>query len=452
MFKKITLSVLFSICISTMMWSQVGIGTTDPKAMLDIQSSDNGILIPRVALTETSDQSPISAPTPEIGLMVFNTATINDVTPGFYYWNGTTWERMGSGDSTAWALTGNAGTNPGTAAGENFIGTSDNVNFIIGTNGSERFNFTNNGRLRAYGNGSEGQPTFSWNGDTNTGMWRPNADNLAFSTNGAERMRISTNGNVGVNTSNPIYKLHLSNNAENIGATTLIGSINEGNDGVSFLGNNTNVLNNYNGIEGGTSYSLNTSMTAAIFGLAITNSGNGIGVRGHSNSFQGIGVRGSRTNSGGPDTGWGGLFLNDLGYTGGLYNASDSRLKKNIQPINNATSILKQLNPVTYFYDVEKYNSLGFNEDLEYGLIAQEVKEILPTLVKEKSLFIKSKSGVSQLNTTEEGTSQNFLMIDYSRLTPILIQAVKEQQEIIESQENRIAKLEALVNQLINKK
>ncbi|WP_339610333.1 tail fiber domain-containing protein, partial [uncultured Planktosalinus sp.] len=316
----------------------------------------------------------------------------------------------------------------------------------------ERFNFTNNGRLRAYGNGSEGQPTFSWNGDTNTGMWRPNADNLAFSTNGAERMRISTNGNVGVNTSNPIYKLHLSNNAENIGATTLIGSINEGNDGVSFLGNNTNVLNNYNGIEGGTSYSLNTSMTAAIFGLAITNSGNGIGVRGHSNSFQGIGVRGSRTNSGGPDTGWGGLFLNDLGYTGGLYNASDSRLKKNIQPINNATSILKQLNPVTYFYDVEKYNSLGFNEDLEYGLIAQEVKEILPTLVKEKSLFIKSKSGVSQLNTTEEGTSQNFLMIDYSRLTPILIQAVKEQQEIIESQENRIAKLEALVNQLINKK
>lgn len=147
MFKKITLSVLLSICISTMLWSQVGIGTTDPKAMLDIQSSDNGILIPRVELTETSDQSPITAPTPEVGLMVFNTATINDVTPGFYYWNGTAWERMGSGDSTAWALTGNAGTNPGTAAGENFIGTSDTEDFIIATDGTERIRVLDNGQV-----------------------------------------------------------------------------------------------------------------------------------------------------------------------------------------------------------------------------------------------------------------------------------------------------------------
>lgn len=147
MYNKITLSVLLLVTCTTILTAQVGIGTTDPKAMLDIQSSDNGILIPRVALTETSDQSPITAPTPEIGLMVFNTANINDVTPGFYYWNGSAWERMGSGDSTAWALTGNTGTNPGTAAGENFIGTSDTEDFIIATDGTERMRVLDNGQV-----------------------------------------------------------------------------------------------------------------------------------------------------------------------------------------------------------------------------------------------------------------------------------------------------------------
>ncbi len=151
MYKIITLSV-FLLC-TTLLTAQVGIGTTNPAAgaMLDINSDNSGIVIPRVALTATNLQAPITAPSPEIGLMVFNTATAgtapNNVTPGFYFWNGSGWVRLASGASTDWALTGNAGTTPGTAAGENFIGTSDAQALIIATNGNERMRILDNGQI-----------------------------------------------------------------------------------------------------------------------------------------------------------------------------------------------------------------------------------------------------------------------------------------------------------------
>ena len=93
-------------------FGQVGINTTNPNnsSMLDINSSDAGLLIPRVALTDTSDATSITNGNVE-SLLVYNTATVSDVTPGFYYWTGTEWARLVTGDSgDDWALTGNTGT------------------------------------------------------------------------------------------------------------------------------------------------------------------------------------------------------------------------------------------------------------------------------------------------------------------------------------------------------
>ena len=66
-----------------------------PSAVLDVKSDTKGILIPRVSLTSTSSAMPITSP--DSSLMVYNTATAGDVTPGYYYWNGNNWMRIATG-------------------------------------------------------------------------------------------------------------------------------------------------------------------------------------------------------------------------------------------------------------------------------------------------------------------------------------------------------------------
>ena len=77
----------------------VGINSTgaapNASAILDVEATDKGFLIPRVALTQTTSNAPIGASI-ITSLLVYNTATINDVTPGFYYWNGSIWIRFQS--------------------------------------------------------------------------------------------------------------------------------------------------------------------------------------------------------------------------------------------------------------------------------------------------------------------------------------------------------------------
>src|SRR5690554_745713 len=133
-------------------YSQVGIGTTNPdaNAKLDITSTaaePGGLLLPRMALTAINSPSPLVNPVPA-GMTVYNTVTagtgVNQVTPGFYYYDGTRWVRL-AGSAQAennWSLTGNTGTTPGT----NFLGTTDNQGLIMVTNNAERARFLSNGQ------------------------------------------------------------------------------------------------------------------------------------------------------------------------------------------------------------------------------------------------------------------------------------------------------------------
>ncbi len=89
-------AILFFISIATVN-GQVGIGTNAPdnSAVLDVKSTNKGVLIPRVALTGTNDVTTIADPAN--GLMVYNTATANTgstkvIANNFYYFNGTVWK------------------------------------------------------------------------------------------------------------------------------------------------------------------------------------------------------------------------------------------------------------------------------------------------------------------------------------------------------------------------
>jgi hypothetical protein len=88
--------------------AQTGIGTTTPNASakLEVSSSTQGFLPPRIALTGTNDNTTIknaagTSITPATGLLVYNTATTtnvpNNVLPGFYYWNGSIWVQISNG-------------------------------------------------------------------------------------------------------------------------------------------------------------------------------------------------------------------------------------------------------------------------------------------------------------------------------------------------------------------
>jgi hypothetical protein len=93
--------------------AQTGIGTTtpSPSAKLEVASSNQGFLPPRIALTATNAASPVTSPA--TGLLVYNTATTgtppNNVAPGYYFWNGSAWVAVLSTITTS-SISGNGTT------------------------------------------------------------------------------------------------------------------------------------------------------------------------------------------------------------------------------------------------------------------------------------------------------------------------------------------------------
>lgn len=126
---------------------------------------------------------------------------------------------------------------------------------------------------------------------------------------------------------------------------------------------------------------------------------------------------------------------------------SDERLKTKIGTISNAISKVKSLEGFTYVEN-ELARSLGYkNKDQQVGVSAQQVQAILPEAVSLAPI---------DYETLEDGTivsksGENYLTVDYSRLVPLLIEAIKEQQLTIESQSAKINTLEAKLDKIIEK-
>ncbi len=142
--KNILLSTVFTflICVT---YSQVGIGTTSPNSssMLDIESTDKGVLIPRLTTVERTGISGLGLS--EEGLTVYDSTT-----DSFWFWDGTQWVEIKNADNfTGWLTTGNSGTTNGT----HFIGTTDTQDLDIRTNNVIRTRITQKGQIEILNTG-----------------------------------------------------------------------------------------------------------------------------------------------------------------------------------------------------------------------------------------------------------------------------------------------------------
>lgn len=110
--KKIILVLtLFLVFLNGNAQTGIGTSTPSPSAKLEVASSNQGFLPPRIALTATNAASPVTSPA--TGLLVYNTATTgtppNNVAPGYYYWNGSAWVAILSNITTS-SISGNGTT------------------------------------------------------------------------------------------------------------------------------------------------------------------------------------------------------------------------------------------------------------------------------------------------------------------------------------------------------
>ena len=104
--------------------------------------------------------------------------------------------------------------------------------------------------------------------------------------------------------------------------------------------------------------------------------------------------------------------------------ASDMRLKTNITPIESPLDKLMSLSGFTFNFN-DTAADLGYDkEEIHVGVSAQEVKEVLPEAV------------------APAPADENYMTVRYEKLVPLLIEAMKEQQQTIDDLKSRLEKLE----------
>lgn len=90
-------SLLIAIILTTSLYAQVGISTTNPQAGLDVNTTNAGVLIPRVGLSGATDATTVSIPGGTgvaVSTLVYNDGTGALQPAGFYFWDGAQWVKF----------------------------------------------------------------------------------------------------------------------------------------------------------------------------------------------------------------------------------------------------------------------------------------------------------------------------------------------------------------------
>lgn len=405
--------------------AQVGINTTTPNpcSILDISSTDKGVLIPRVNLTSTYDTLTILNPI--TSLLVYNVATTtgtNRVSPGFYFWDGTKWSSLLDNSNTVsnWLITGNDNI-----TSNNFLGTTNNNNVSIRTNNTEKVRITVKGQIETY---NIGQSVFIGRNSGNNSNINPTLASVFIGENS------------GFNNSNGIRN-------------TAVGafSFRTNSSGIENVAIGHNALTNNTNGNGNVALGFNSGRltTSGADNVSIgRNSGPNANWIGNSVS---IGTNATTT-------GWGQVRIgstsvSSIGGFANWTNLSDGRFKFNIKENIPGLNFIVKLTPVSYNVDYEKLNTfLGVTPSKTHtnfikekqaqrqiGFIAQDVENTA------KSLGFNF-SGVEI--PTDKNSSHYGLR--YSEFVVPLVKSVQELKQLVDLQQIEIEKLKALIKE--NKK
>lgn len=114
-----------------------------------------------------------------------------------------------------------------------------------------------------------------------------------------------------------------------------------------------------------------------------------------------------------------------------VFAGSDLAFKNNIQPLENVLPLIANLNCIKYDYNTDLFKSKNFPETRQVGVIAQEINQAFPELIRNDN----------------EGDMQ----VNYSQLSTIALQAVKELSVMLQASNERILLLEKEMTELKKK-
>ena len=216
---------------------------------------------------------------------------------------------------------------------------------------------------------------------------------LLFGTNNTERMRISNTGNVGINVSSPSERLHVSGNMR---------------------------------LNGDLFFSTVGSIRLAGFSSNIVCQGT---FEPWSNNLHDLGVSNFR---------WRTIYLINQPNVG-----SDERIKKNITPIEEGLKKVLELKPVSY-------QVIGNEEITSFGLIAQQVREVIPEIVQIPDEGTEKTANAEEVHPERSSNDmpEDLYSMRYNDLISVLIKAVQEQQEMIDSKQQQIDDLKKRMGEI----
>jgi len=271
--------------------------------------------------------------------------------------------------------------------------------------------------------GTAALPAITTTGDTNTGIWFPAADTIAFTEGGTESMRIDSSGNLLVNTTTASSKFCV--NAE-------MSLLTDGNNRGIIGWDNTDKRISFGTINASTAYFSAMSLRDGNLLVGTTSSIARIGAVFDGNSNNGCVLRTSTNASG---TGFL-YFQQDTNTCGSVVrvgttsavtysSTSDYRLKENITPMTGALSKVAKLKPVTYTWKSGGESAEGF--------IAHELAEVCPDAV------------VGTKDAVDADGNPKYQSIDTSFLVATLTAALQETKALIDTQAETINALTARI-------